>query len=206
MRNFTPLGLWISGSIDRFTPPRRCGRTPAMNWASRRSCAKLGVGRISPPRSGATPSVAGRSSPRTRIAGIATRLAAAPQMTCRRVEFIRAPRCCPDVRRSPCRWKAVFLAREPFAWDGPVGALLDQLLIEDRAAGRELDGETGIVLIVENRIRTLADLRLSGDNIAELDHLLAADQAFRDRVEQLDLAIGGDAGPVVDEDVARPRE
>jgi hypothetical protein len=90
--NFVPLAVWISGSSARRTPPLRCGRTPATNRAVFLSCAKLGVGRISPPRNGSMRSSKAWAWVRLAMANIPSRHVAAPtpRMICRRVVIISA--------------------------------------------------------------------------------------------------------------------
>ncbi len=54
----------------------------------------------------------------------------------------------------------VFLAREPFARDGAVGALDQELAVQDRAAGRKLDREPGVVLIEDDAAGILENQEL----------------------------------------------
>src|ERR1700704_70856 len=92
MRNFVPLADWISSSSARRTPPLRWGLTPATNRAFFLSCAKLGVGRISPPRNGPMRSSKAWAWLRLAMANMPSRHAAAPapRMICRRVVIMLA--------------------------------------------------------------------------------------------------------------------
>src|SRR5215204_1878598 len=100
----------------------------------------------------------------------------------------------------------ILAAGKPFLWNGAVRAFGNQLAVNDRAAGRELHRQPGIVLIKDNPIRLATQLDLAGGDIAQLMHVLALHQSFSDRPGQFDLVVGIDAVPVVDDDLARARE
>src|SRR4051794_11508051 len=69
-------------------------------------------------------------------------------------------------------------AGEPVERDGAVGPFSGELAMQDRAAGRELHREPGIVLVEDDRARAAPQRCFAGDDIAELVHLLALDQSL----------------------------
>src|SRR5436309_8661084 len=70
------------------------------------------------------------------------------------------------------------LACEPVAWNRPLRSLRGKLAMNDRAASRKLHRKPGIVLVVDDRARIAAQLRLAGNEIAERVDVLASDQAL----------------------------
>jgi hypothetical protein len=70
----------------------------------------------------------------------------------------------------------------------------------------ELHRKPGIVLVEHDAAGIAPERGLAGDDVAELVHVLAPHHPLGDRTRQLDLAVGPDAVPVVDNDSARARE
>src|SRR5262245_54433208 len=78
--------------------------------------------------------------------------------------------------------------------------------MDDGTAGGELHRESGIVLVVDDRTGIAPQPSPAGDDGAKLMHVLAPDQPPLNRIDELHLPIGGDAVPIVDDNVARARK
>src|SRR5262245_7414626 len=93
------------------------------------------------------------------------------------------------------RWtpRSGSFACEPVAWNRPLGSLSGKLAMNDGATHRKLHRKPGVVLVVDDRARIVAQLRLAGDEIAERVNVLAPDQPLLDRLQQFDLSVGADA-------------
>src|SRR5437763_5667523 len=74
-------------------------------------------------------------------------------------------------------------ACKPIAWDRALGPFGGKLPMNDGPASRKLHRKPGIVLIVNDRARIVAQLRLAGDEITERMNVLASDQALLDRLQ-----------------------
>src|SRR5262249_43420295 len=88
---------------------------------------------------------------------------------------------------------------EPLKRDRALGSFRRKLAVEDGTAGRKLHREPSVVLVVDDRARIGAQLGFAGNEVAKGVDSLTSDQTFPDRLQQLDLAIGADAVPVVDD-------
>src|SRR5262245_40061847 len=98
------------------------------------------------------------------------------------------------------------LACKPVARNRSLRSLSGKLAMNDGATRRKLHRKPSVVLVVDDRARIVAKRRLAGDEITERVDVLAPDQALLDRLQQLDLPVGRDALPVVDDDRARARK
>ena len=75
------------------------------------------------------------------------------------------------------------LTRKPIARNRSLRSLGNKLAVDDGTAGRKLHRKPGVVLIVDDRARIRAQLRLAGDEIAERVDVLAPYQTLLDRLQ-----------------------
>ena len=113
----------------------------------------------------------------------------------------------PPIRRRPEAGLVIGrqVGAQPFGRDGLVVGLQHRLLVDDAAGCGELDRQPGIVLEIDDALggpaaRGLRDRDLAGQQIAELVHLILADHALLDRIEQFGLIVVDHALPVIDDD------
>src|SRR3954471_16125434 len=81
-------------------------------------------------------------------------------------------------------------ACKPVTRNHSLGSLGSKLAMDDSAAGRKLHRKPSIILVVDDRAGIRAQLRFAGDEVAQRVDVLAPDQAFLDRLQQLDLPVG----------------